>query len=159
MKVRNILASTGRRLAILSWDAPVISAAVILARPDIPLVVVCDRMGVAIGVITRIDLIRQLTSGSEAALAVSAGAVMTQPVFACGENESLDCVWDELKARKLKCAPVLDDQRRPMGLIHAREIARALLGRRAAGPPSGGGGDEVRDRVADSALRGARAGW
>ena len=127
MKVGHILDSARQRLAVLSWDAPVISAALILANPDTPLVVVCDSTGAAIGVISRIDLVRQFTSGSEAAFAANAGAVMTQPVFACHEDDPLDRVWDHLKARKLKCAPVLDEHRRPSGVIHAREIVRALL--------------------------------
>ena len=127
MLVRQILDAARQRLAILSWDAPVIAAAEILANPNTPLIVVCDSMGVAIGVITRMDLVKRFSAGPDEAFAANAGDVMTQPVFSCHEDERLQFVWDGLSARQLRCVPVLDDSRRPSGVAHAREIVSALL--------------------------------
>ena len=32
-----------------------------------------------------------------------------------------------LNARSLRCAPILDNEGRPLGVVHARDIARALI--------------------------------
>ena len=104
-----------------------IAAATILANPDTPLIVVCESTGVAIGVITRTDVIKLFSRGEEVAFAKNAGDVMTQPVFSCHEEESLQFVWEGLNERSLQCVPILDASRRPRGIVHARDVVRALL--------------------------------
>jgi len=32
-----------------------------------------------------------------------------------------------MNARSLRCVPILDDSGRPQGVVHARDLARALL--------------------------------
>ena len=127
MLVQHILDSARRRLMVLTWDAPVIAAATILANPDTPLIVVCESTGVAIGVITRTDVIKLFSSGEVDAYAMNASDVMTQPVFSCHEDESLQLVWEGLNERSFQCVPVLDPSRRPRGIVHARDVVRALL--------------------------------
>lgn len=48
--VQHILEAACKRLAVLDREALVSEAATILANPDTPLVVVCDREGVAMGI-------------------------------------------------------------------------------------------------------------
>jgi CBS domain-containing protein len=39
----------------------------------------------------------------------------------------LQSLWTEMGERSLRCVPVLDAAGRPFGIVHARDLARALL--------------------------------
>jgi len=42
-------------------------------------------------------------------------------------DQPLQEVWTSMNGRSLRCAPILDKDGRPQGVVHARDIARALL--------------------------------
>jgi CBS domain-containing protein len=125
--VQHILENARRRLAVLSRDASLSDAAEILANPNTPLAIVCDSEGIAVGVVSRTDVVKVLSCAGRDAFNTNAEAIMTQPVLACHVDQTLQSVWETLSARSLRCAPVLDDSRRPQGVVHARDLARALL--------------------------------
>ena len=112
---------------VLSEQALVPVAARILVNPDTPLVVVCDQQGIAVGVISRTDIIKLLARVGTEACETNAGAVMTRAMVSCCVEQPLQQVWPILNARSLRCAPILDNEGRPQGVVHARDIARALL--------------------------------
>jgi CBS-domain-containing membrane protein len=125
--VRHILDNSRGRLAVLSQSASLCEAAGILANTATPLVVVCDRTGVASGVLTRTDIIKALARSGGDAVNLTAGALMSREILACHLDQGLQQVWDDLNAQSLRCAPILDDDGRPQGVVHARDLARALL--------------------------------
>ena len=125
--VQHILEDARRRLAVLSRDALVSEAAGILANPNTPLAVVCDGQGIAVGVISRINIVKALAWARADAIKMSTGAIMTNPLLSCHVDQPLQRVWETMNARSLRCIPVLDDCGRPQGIVHARDIARALL--------------------------------
>ena len=125
--VKHILESARSRLAVLSWQAPLCDAAGLLSNQDTPLVVVCDDRGVALGVITRGDVVKVLASARIDAFGMNAAAIMTCPMFACQVGDSLQGIWTGLNSRSLRCAPILDADGRPCGVVHARDVATALL--------------------------------
>ena len=65
-------------------------------------------------------------AGTEAC-ETNAGAVMTRAMVSCCVEQPLQQVWPTLNARSLRCAPILDNEGRPLGVVHARDIARALI--------------------------------
>jgi CBS domain-containing protein len=125
--VRDILERARKRLATLSSEACVCEAAAILAHSTTPLAVVCDDQGIAVGVIARIDLVKALVGAAPDALNTHAEEMMTADIVSCGPGETLQAVWNAINERSLRCAPILDDCRRPLGIVHARDIAGALL--------------------------------
>jgi CBS domain-containing protein len=125
--VQHILETARGRLAVLSWEASLCDAADILANPNTPLVVVCNGEGVAVGVISRGDIIRVLSTARVDALVLNAGAIMTKPMLSCLVDELLQQVWEALSSRSLRCAPILDHEGRPQGVVHARDVACKLL--------------------------------
>jgi CBS domain-containing protein len=52
---------------------------------------------------------------------------MTKPVVSCRVEQPLQEVWTIMTARSLRCAPILDHEGRPQGVVHARDVALALL--------------------------------
>jgi CBS domain-containing protein len=127
MLVQHILENARRRLAVLSREASACDAAEILANANTPLVVVCDGDGIAVGVVSRTDIVKLFSCARGDAFNANAEAIMTTSVHSCHVDQTLQSVWATMSARCLRCAPVLDNSRRPQGIVHARDIARALL--------------------------------
>jgi CBS domain-containing protein len=125
--VKHILETAQKRLAVLSLEASLFDAARILKNRDTPLVVVCDSNGVAVGVIASGHILNALATAGADALSLNAGAIMTKPLLSCRPDEYLQQVWGAMTARTLPCAPILDDDGRVQGVLHARDVALALI--------------------------------
>ena len=52
---------------------------------------------------------------------------MTRDVDYCRTDEALLDVWSLMRERGLQRVPILDEARRPLGIIYAREALQALL--------------------------------
>jgi len=125
--VKHILEAAQKRLVALSQEASLFDAARILANRDTPLVVVCDSDDIAVGVIASSHVIKVLATAGADALGFNAGAIMTKPVLSCHVDQTLQQVWAVMNSRTLPCAPILDDDGRAQGVVHARDVAIALL--------------------------------
>jgi CBS domain-containing protein len=125
--VKHILEAAQKRLAVLSREASIVDAARILANRDTPLIVVCDGDGIAVGVISPSHVVNALATAGVDALGLNAGAIMTKPLLCCHVDENLQQVWAVMNSRTLPCAPILDDDGRAQGVLHARDVAIALL--------------------------------
>ncbi len=125
--ILHILDDARRRIAILDRGSSICDASAILSNANTPLAVVCDQDGVAIGVVSRMDLVRAFSRANGDAARARAEDFMTRDFVSCRENQALQAVWDRLSARGLRCAPVLDEAGRLRGIIHARDLVRALL--------------------------------
>ena len=125
--VKHVLEAARKRLAVLSREASLFDAARILANRDTPLVVVCDSDGIAVGVVSSSHVIKVLATAGVDALGFKAGAIMTKPLLTCHADETLQQVWAVMNTRTLPCAPILDDDGQPQGVLHARDVAIALL--------------------------------
>ena len=125
--VKHILEAARKRLAVLSRQALLFDAAQILANPNTPLAVVCDSDGIAVGVISRSNVVEALAAAGVDALGFNADAIMTKPELSCHVDETLQQVWAVMNSQTLPCAPILDDDGRAQGVVHARDVAIALL--------------------------------
>jgi CBS domain-containing protein len=127
LMVKHTLEAAQKRLAVLSREASLFDAARILENRDTPLIVVCDGDGIAVGVIATSHVVKVLATAGADALDFNAGAIMTKPLLSCHVDEELQQVWAVMNARTLPCAPILDDDGRAQGVLHARDVAIALL--------------------------------
>lgn len=125
--VQHILEDAQRRLAVLRLDASIRDVAGMLANPVTPLVVVCDSQGVALGVVSSADIVNALSRDGTGAIDANAAALMTQPIRSCAAHETLQSIWQAMGAGSVRCIPVLDEAGKPLGIVHARDVARALL--------------------------------
>lgn len=122
------MTSTARdKLVMVAEDAPLIEAAALLsAGTDI--VLACDDAGVLTGVVTKTDVVRQISRCQGGSCTCPLATVMTRDVVSCTGPEGLAEVSQRMKDRHLKNIPVVDADRRPVGVLTARSILRALLG-------------------------------
>lgn len=127
MLVEQLLAATRVRLVTIRDDAPLIEAARHLHGRETNLVVVCELDGVMVGVITKTDVVDQISRCQGGGCTVAASAVMTRDVTSCQPHVSLTDVWARMRKRGLKHIPVLDEDLRPIGVLDARQTVQALL--------------------------------
>jgi len=125
--VKHLLEAARKRLAVLNMEASLFDAARILANRDTPLVVVCDSDGVVVGVISSSHVLNALATAGVDAVGLNAGAIMTKPLLSCHVDEYLQQVWAVMNSLTLPCAPILDDDGRAQGILHARDVAIALI--------------------------------
>jgi len=124
--VERLLPKARERLVTIADDVPLIEVAALLL-PGIELVIVCNAAGFLAGVITKTDIVNQISHCQGASCVTAAAVVMTSEVLLCRPADFLNDVWTRMKARGLKNVPVVDDESRPLGLLHARDILQILL--------------------------------
>jgi CBS domain-containing protein len=125
--VKHLLDSARKRLAVLSMEASLFDAARILTNRYTPLIVVCDSDGIAVGVISSSHVLKVLATAGVDAVSLNVGAIMTKPLLSCHVDDYLQQVWAVMNSRTLPCAPILDDDGRAQGVLHARDVAIALI--------------------------------
>lgn len=126
MLVERLLPATRERLVTIAGNAPLIEAARFL-RAGTDLVVVCDSAGFLAGVITKTDVVSQISECQGSSCTAAASSVMTRDVVLCRPGDWLQDVWSRMKERGLKNVPVMDRESRPLGVLNARDALQALL--------------------------------
>ena len=126
MIVKNILPRALERLAVIEAGAPVREAAALMSKPHTDLIVVCDH-GDMVGVLTKTDIVGQISRCTGSGCTAKVDSIMTRDVTYCRTHEALLDVWSLMRERGLQRVPILDEARRPLGIIYAREALQALL--------------------------------
>ena len=126
MFVEGLLQAARESLVTIADDARLIEAAKLLS-PGTDLVIVCDSEGVLRGVVTKTDVVRQISVCQGASCTRPVSIVMTRDVVLCRGSDLLADVSRLMKERHLKNIPVVDGDNRPIGLLTARAVLRVLL--------------------------------
>ena len=61
--------------------------------------------------------------------------LMARPLFTVGHRATLGAAWALMRAREIRHLPVLDDERRLIGLVSDHDLQQAVLGRVLGEPP------------------------
>ncbi|QPC88797.1 CBS domain-containing protein (plasmid) [Mesorhizobium sp. NBSH29] len=126
MFVERVLPAAREKLVMIADDAPLIEAAKLLGAGT-DLVVICSPTGVLAGVITKTDVVSQISHCQGTICATAASLVMTRDVVVCRPGDGLNDVWSQMKEHGLKNVPITDDEARPIGVLNARVALQALL--------------------------------
>ncbi len=127
MLVHSVLVEAQKRLVTIGADALLIDAAKALSNLHIELVVVCESDGKAVGVITKTDVVRRITHCHGVECRANVLAAMTKEMISCRPEDFLIDVWSKMKQHGLRHIPVIDSERRPVGIVNARDALQALL--------------------------------
>jgi CBS domain-containing protein len=126
-QVSSIQAVARARLLTVGVDAKLAEVAALMSGAQLSLVVVCDASGAVVGVIADTLLIQQFGMGHAGIFATRAGDVMLQQFTACGPADSLPDVLALMHNHGFVHMPVVDGDKRPQGVVYARDGLRALL--------------------------------
>lgn len=125
--VSGVEAVARSRLLMVAVDALLVEVAALLSGAQISVVVVCDAAGAALGVITETTLVRHLGLGQSDFFTTQAGDVMTPVFTACAPADLLSDVLAMMHTRGLTHLLMLSADKRPLGVLNARDGLRALL--------------------------------
>ena len=125
MIVERLAPTTSARLTVLAEDVSVRAAADFFSDIQLGLIVVCGESGQATGVVSKSDLVRHLARSGSAAAPI--GEVMTRSIVYCSPGQELNDVWQSMRLRRLQNVPVLENGRRPLGVLDIRDALQAIL--------------------------------
>jgi signal-transduction protein with cAMP-binding, CBS, and nucleotidyltransferase domain len=126
MLVEVLLPAAREHLATIPESAPLIEAARLL-RAGTDLIAVCDASGAVVGVVTKTDVVGQISHCQGASCTCAIASVMTRDILICHADDQLSDLWLRMKARRLKSVPLVDQQRQPLGVITAKDALQFLL--------------------------------
>ncbi|HLP70456.1 MAG TPA: CBS domain-containing protein [Rhizobium sp.] len=126
-RVEQLLHGARERLVAIAAFEPLTKVAELLFEPTRRMVVVHNSEGSMIGVVTRTDIVRQIRHCHGCSCATACSDVMTGAVISCRVEDRLDDVWRIMTDRGLHNIPVVDRQRRPIGVLSARDVLEARL--------------------------------
>ncbi|NYT58090.1 CBS domain-containing protein [Alcaligenaceae bacterium] len=116
-----------RRLVTLDVTAPVIQAAKLLSAPNTNLVIACDPDGLMVGVLTKADIVQQISRCTGCSCVTAVADIMTRDIIKCCPEDRLQDIWGVMKSKALRQIPVSDQQSRPLGLLDASDALQVLL--------------------------------
>lgn len=128
MFVEKILPVARERLITIRDNALLMEAAKLLGDRQINLVVVCNDGGAMVGVVSKTDVVRRISSCHGSGCTTAVATVMTRDVTSCRPDDLLQGIWTIMKERSLLHIPVVDQDLKPLGVINARDALLALLG-------------------------------
>jgi CBS domain-containing protein len=117
----------GKRLVTIQDDSPLVEAARLLSEMSANLVVVCSHNGRMRGVVTKSDVVKQISYCQGCSCTTMVADVMTKDVTACHPDQSLYDVWLIMKEKGLKQVPITDPTAEPLGLLYARDALEILI--------------------------------
>jgi CBS-domain-containing membrane protein len=83
--------------------------------------------GRLVGLLTKTDVVRQTGRCTGASCTAPVVAAMSREVTSAEPAQSAQSAWQIMKTHGLKNLPVLDQDRRPFGVLNARDVLQALL--------------------------------
>lgn len=125
--VASIAAVTRSRLATIGVDGSVLEAARLLSDTQISLVVVCNADRTMAGVVTKTNIVRQIAHCHGGSCSAAVADIMTADASSCRESDFLPQVLSMMAARGHLHVPVVDQNRRPLGVVNARDALRELM--------------------------------
>jgi len=127
MQVIHILREKGREVVSLPGDATLSEATRLLARKHIGAVLVKDRLGALIGILSERDVVRALAEESVTALARPVSAYMTQAVVTCTEIDTVDELMEMMTQGRFRHVPVLDEHGGLCGIVSIGDVVKTRI--------------------------------
>lgn len=124
--VSSIEAATRSRLVVVREGTLLLEVSRLLSGTQISLVVVCNVVGAMVGVITKTNIVQQIGQCQGAVCTTTAAEIMTRDVTFCSATDCLPDVLSMMQARGVVHVPVVDAERRPSGVLNARDALREL---------------------------------
>ena len=125
--VNRIDALARSRLVTVGADTLLVDVANLLSDTRVSLVIVCDPVGVMVGVITKTNIVQQIARSCASIGAAVAGEIMTREVTSCHPTDSLLDVMAKMEKLGLTHIPVVGDDFKPSGVVNAGDALRAMV--------------------------------
>ena len=123
MSVAVILRGKPDRLIGLEENRSLAEAAQLLSRERIGALIVRNKAGDMIGILSERDIVRVLAERGAAVLDEPVSAVMTRKVISCKPSDTVGAIMEMMTSGKFRHLPVIDDSR-VVGLISIGDVVK-----------------------------------
>jgi CBS domain-containing protein len=127
MQVRHILHGKGRDVIAVNGTATLSEAAKLLTDRKIGALVVKDRTGTLIGIISERDLVHAIARKGAASLSDQVLSHMTPAPETCAENDTVETVMEVMTRGRFRHVPVLDDQMMLCGMVSIGDVVKTRI--------------------------------
>ncbi len=128
MIVETLLPIARDHLVTISDTARLTEAASCFGRGDTSLIIVCDDAAIMLGVVSKTDIVSRIGRCDGGACMTTVGSVMSQKIVCCRPGDTLQEAWSLMKESGFFHIPIVDQNRRPMGMLNVRDALQAMLG-------------------------------
>jgi CBS domain-containing protein len=125
MKLAAVLAAKGSRVYTVRPEVSVREAVAELAANNIGALIICDRPGAPVGIVSERDVIRRMNI-DDGVLDAPISELMTSPVILGTSNDDLDSVLRTMTDRRFRHLPVVDDGEL-VGMVTIGDLVKAQL--------------------------------
>lgn len=125
MKLAAVLAAKGSRVYTVRPEVSVREAVAELAANNIGALIICDRPGAPVGIVSERDVIRRMNV-DDGVLDAPISELMTSPVILGTSNDDLDSVLRTMTDRRFRHLPVVDDGEL-VGMVTIGDLVKAQL--------------------------------
>lgn len=125
--IHSMLPIARSRLVTVQDNAPVVEAARLLAGEQTSLVVVCNDAGHMSGVVTKADIVRQISHCTGCSCTEMVATIMAQEIICCHPDDKVDDVWSIMRKNTLRQIPISSSEGWPLGLLYANDVLEVLL--------------------------------
>lgn len=119
MKVRSVM---NKPVKTVNTETSLAAAGKIMSKNDCGVLPVVDNNNKVVGVLTDRDVCLALTSKNRLASEVAVDEAMSPRVFACGPDDEIQAALETMQYRLVRRLPVLDENRRPVGILSIDDI-------------------------------------
>lgn len=115
------------RLLTVSADTLLVDVASPLSETYIGLIVVCDSPGSMVGIVTKTNIVQQISRSCDRLGTTLASDVMTRDVTTCCPTDALLDILSRMKKSGFVHLPVIDERCKPSGVVYSGDALRALM--------------------------------
>lgn len=127
MQVKHILYGKGRDVIAVSGAATLTEAAKLLTDKKIGALVVRDKTGALVGIISERDLVHAIARSGAASLNEQVAGHMTPAPETCGETDTVESVMEVMTRGRFRHVPVLDDQMMLCGMVSIGDVVKTRI--------------------------------
>jgi CBS domain-containing protein len=124
--VRDLLNAKGREIHSITPEASVYDALTLMADRNIGAVLVVDRQGTMVGILSERDYARKVVLHGHASRDTPVSAIMTEEVVCIPPEMTIDECMGLMTVRHIRHLPVTEHQR-PIGVVSIGDVGRAMI--------------------------------
>jgi len=124
--VRDLLNAKGREIHSITPEASVYDALTLMADRNIGAVLVVDRQGTMVGILSERDYARKVVLHGHASRDTPVSAIMTEEVVCISPEMTIDECMGLMTMRHIRHLPVTEHQR-PIGVVSIGDVGRAMI--------------------------------
>lgn len=109
MYVETILQTKGVLVHTLPENGTLADVVALLNAHNIGAVVITDRGGTIVGILSERDIVRQIGRNPSGALGLAIGTAMTRGVVTCERTTTITDVMERMSSRRIRHMPVVED--------------------------------------------------